>query len=181
MFPDFSHDSRYKENPKAPTVRFVKIRGRVVPIVNGHKKVSLSPLVEGRLNELKFEVKHAERGQRGVFHNRETGISKNFATTSTFPGWYSQIGFKNKDDFEKVLVKRKSKKFDVLVEKAISDLNRGYDTSHGEVPPNMEFRVKTRQAFDNRGVVFRKIDGKVRPLRFLMNRTQKHNYDEVPF
>lgn len=170
---------RYRDNPNAPQIRFIKRNGRVIPIINRVKKVLLAPVVEGRLLEMMSEVKHAQQGLRGVATDLEHGGSvKNFATMSTYPKWYSQIGFKNKDHFLSVAHNEKSKKFDSLTEQAIRDLKSGYDSPYGRVPPDMKFRVATKQTYDNKGVIFRKIDGTVRPIR-IQHKTIKSS--EVPF
>lgn len=168
-------------NENAPQIRFVRIRGRVVPIVQGKKKLSLVPKVEDQIQEMKHEISIAEKGSRQVAHS-EYGDSKNFATQSTFPGWYKSLGFRNREEFLGAVKTRNTKKFDKVADEAIDHLKDGYESTYGRVPPDTEFRIKTRQDFDNTGVIFRKIDGKVRPLRFGPKiQKQRDDFDEVPF
>lgn len=165
----------YRDNSNPPAVRFIKKNGRVIPIVQGKKVNKASGMIESRLDEMSQEVQMADRGERGVGYNDDREVVRNFSTKSTYPKFYSEIGFKNKDHFYKTVMTRETKLFDKLADQAIDDLKDGYDTSFGRVPPSRDFRVATRQTFDNRGVVFRKIDGQIRPLRF------KKKNDEVPF
>lgn len=165
----------YRDNMNPPSIRFIKKNGRVIPIVQGKKVKKASTLVESRLDEMTQEVQWAERGERGVGYNDDREVVSNFATKSTYPKFYSELGFKGKDHFYKTVMTRETKLFDRLADRAIDDLKDGYETPVGRVAPNREFRVATRQTFDNRGVVFRKVDGQVRPLRF------KKKNDEEPF
>jgi hypothetical protein len=163
----------FKDNANAPQIRFVRINGRVIPIVNKQKVMKAAPLVESRIDEMTSQVQSAEAGKRNVGKDENGNVVKNFGTQSTFPGFYGALGFRNKNDFYKTVMQRQSKKFDNLAEQAIDDLKGGYQTQDGRVPPNRDFRVLTKQTFDNRGVTFRNINGRVVPLR--------NKHDEVPF
>jgi len=157
--------SQYKDNKNAPNIRFVRINGHVVPMINGQHLPKAGKMVEKRIDEMTAEVQHAEAGQRGVGFDEHRNAIRNFGTKSTFPKWYGDIKFKNKEDFYKTVMQRTSNKFDQVAQQAIGDLKEGHDSPHGRVPPDMDFRVATRQTFNNKGVSFKNIDGIVRPIR----------------
>lgn len=163
-FPDGNSD--FRDNPNPPQIRFIRKGGRIIPIVNRKKLTKSSSDVELRLVEMASEVREAQKGFRGANYDESTGLSKGFGVKSTYPKFYSQIKFKNKDHFNKVFLTESGNKYEQLVDHAIKDLKEGYESPSGFVPRNLRFRVATKQTFDNRKIVFRKIDGIVRPLRF---------------
>ena len=167
------------KNKKAKPITFKKLNGRI-SLYMGDKKVGGGRLVNNRLGEMKMEIDHATKGHT-VTTMKDFGPGganfKRHGIKSTFPKWFGEHGFKSKKDFRKVLSKKKGIRHDRLVNQAIKDLSKGYDTLHGQVPASKKFQVKTRQKFDNKGVVFRRIRGRVvpmRPRKPLMD-------DEVPF
>jgi len=153
-----------KQNPNPPKVTFRVLRGRVVPIVQGKQPRGVTNILKDELEGRKIEIEHAEAGKRNVGYDGDR-VVKSFGTKSTFPGYYSKIGFKNKDHFMKVINNKKGPKFAALVEDSIGGLLKGRTSSYGKIPPSTKFRVATKQEFDNRGVVFRKINGVIVPLR----------------
>lgn len=161
-----------KENQNPPRVTFRRIHGRIVPIIQGKKARGASKLLHQELKDRAAEISHAEKGVRGVGYHENVAV-KNFGTRSTFPAWYSEIGFKGKSDFQKTLKAKKGIKYDRLVEDSIEGLLHGRDSSFGKIPPSTSFRLATKQSFDNTNVIFRKIDGRVVPLRI--------KREEVPF
>jgi hypothetical protein len=163
----------FRDNVNAPAIRFVRIHGRVIPIVKNKKIIKAESLVEARIDEMTSQVEHAQVGHRGVSKDESGGAIRGFGTQSTFPGFYGEIEFKNKNDFFKTVMTRNTRRFDNLAGRAIDDLNGGYQTQDGLVPPNRDFRILTKQIFDNRGVVFRNIGGRVVPMKI--------KKDEVPF
>ena len=169
---------RYKDNPNAPQIRFIRRNGRIIPIVGGKKKPSLTPLIEGRIKEMDTEIKVAEKGGKDVSYSHDEGTYRSFKKISTFPSWYADIKAKNRGEFHKSIQKQSGATFDKVAHQAIEDLNTGYSTSFGRVPPSMEFRVKAKQTFDNKDVLFRRIDGQVRPLKIPV---WKRKDDKVPF
>lgn len=175
----YGREPELKQNPNPPAVRFIRKNGRIIPIVQGKKKRSLIDNLEGRVNEMKREVNEAERGMRQVSYDRETDHHRNFATKSSYPEWYSKIKFKNKEDFKTALLSQRGKKHDEIINQAIDDLIGGYESPDvGRVPPDREFRIKTKQAWDNTNVIFRKIDGKVRPIKI---RLKQDDFSDIPF
>lgn len=165
-----------KENPNPPKVTFRMIRGRVVPIVAGKRARGAGPILRQEIQDRYSEVKHADKGYRGASVDWDHGHAVNFGVKSTFPPFFSQLKFNSRKQFLEVVEKKKGKKYEDLVEDSIDGLLHGRESSHGYIPPNQQFRFATKQSFNNRGVVFRRIDGKVRPLKF-----KKKEEDEVPF
>lgn len=170
-----SDENRFKENPRAVAPSFRK-KGYRVEVVAGDRKVAGHRLFLGRLREMNQQVSAAEQGRRlAAVHDSGT---RSYAQKSTFPSFYSSIGFQGKKDFIKVYHSREGVKFKRLGEQAIHDLNKGYSTHLHESGPNKEWLVKTRQVFDNKNVVFRRIRGRIVPMRVSRPRAAS---DEVPF
>lgn len=163
------------KNKKAKPITFVRRKGRV-SLKMGSKDVGGERLLSQRIDEMKGEVKSAEAGSV-VTTMKDFGPGsaefKKHGVKSTFPKWFGKLGFNSKKDFMKVLNSKKGVRYDRLVKRAINDLSSGYSSSFGRVPASDEFKVKTRQVFDNRGITFRFIKGKVRPIR--------GGREEVPF
>lgn len=174
--------SLFKDNQNAPQIRFIRKNGRIIPIVNKKKVAQAGRLVDDRLEEMKMEVKQASFA--GKSHSIDsTGKFKHHGGFTTYPDFYRQMKFKNKSDFNKIVERGSGKKYNDLVEQSIDDLKTGYDSAWGRVPPNLQFRVATKQTYDNNGVVFRRIGGKIRPLRFSKKAVSFDNNlnDHVPF
>ncbi len=153
----------YRDNPKSGHISF-KNEGGKIKILNAGKPVGGSTFVNHRLNEMVGEVKHAEAGIRGVAHTEAGGRA--YGTQSSFPGFYKSVGFQNKADFAKVVKGRDGVKFSRLVGSAVADLNSGYHTSFGDVDPNRNFQVRSKQVFDNRGGIrWVRIHGHSVPIR----------------
>lgn len=169
----------FKDNSNAPRINFMKMNGRIIPIVNKHRVLKAAPLVEDRLNEMKTEVQHAQSAGR-LFKETFHG-THHVGAFSTYPEFYRSIKFKNKADFKKASETLSGRKGEALVEQAIDDLKGGYDSPAGRVPPNLGFRVLTKQTYDNTNVIFRRIHGKIRPIRVKTNRHSTVSADEVPF
>lgn len=156
---------RYRDNINAPKVKFIRVRGRVIPIFSGNSKGTkprvAGRIVEDQLDAMEDSVKNAESGKRVIQgYGTDTHV---VGTKSTFPAFYSQIGFKNKGDF-KVVLEKSGVRHDRLIDAAVSDIKSG--ENYGMHLPNRskEFQVATRQIFDNKNVVFRKLNGKIIPL-----------------
>lgn len=171
------------KNKKSKELRIVKKRGRLV-VFNGDKQVGGSREINERLRDMKVEVRTAEAGST-VTTYKDLGAKgmeyKRHGVKSTFPSWFSRLGFNSKQDFNKVIERKKGLRFNRLVKKAAKDLSMGYNTSHGRVPADKDFLVKSRQKFDNKNVFFRNIGGKVRPMRFGTGMRKPKYSNDVPF
>lgn len=158
---------RYRENPNPPQVRFIRKNGRIIPIFSG-KRSGVQPrkaaeLVGEQLDLMAIKVDTAEKGHRvhlGYGTDHEVRGFK-----SSFPAFYSEIGFKNKEDFRNALSKPGLKQ-ERLLERAVSDLKKANDYRFG-LPPERAtaFKVATRQLYDNSGVIFRRKNGVIHPMR----------------
>lgn len=159
---------RYKDNPHAPQIRFIRKGGRVIPIAVGDKYAK--PMVAAKhlnaqLELMSTAVDNAERGKRvhlgyGTDHEVR-GMS------STFPKFFSKLHFRSKADFKQTLEADKvGPKQLRLFEEAHNEIKRGEDFGFGAPKDrSIQYQLALRQIFDNQGVVFRKIDGKVVPIR----------------
>lgn len=136
---------RFVENKNAPSVRFVRIRGRIVPIVGGHKSNKGAAILKDRIDHMDHEVQVAEAGRRVRLDDGSTHSWK-----SGFPQHFRDLGFATKKQWNAAMSKGSGPAFDSIVDKAAD---------------NMAFKVATKQVYDNRHVLFRKIDGEVRPIR----------------
>jgi hypothetical protein len=156
-----------KDNKKSKEVRFKKVKGRLV-LLNGKKKVGGTRLVQERLDEMKTAVKSAEAGKT-VSTMKDMGDKgyeyKRHGIKSSFPAWFSRLGFNSKKDFQSVMNRKSGPRYERVVNKAIKDLSTGYRTKFGDVPASKKFLVATRQKFDNKNVIFRTINGKVVPMK----------------
>jgi len=163
-----SSSNGLKKNKDAKPITFVKNKGRI-SLRMGSKKVGGANMVTERLNEMKSEIRESQAGST-VTTMKDSGPGKTeykrHGIKSTFPSWFGKSGFNSKKDFIKVINSKKGVRYERLVNRAVDDLSGGYNTSYGRVPANKEFQVKSRQKFDNKGISFRVIDGKVRPMRF---------------
>ncbi len=176
--PSASHTGN-KLNPNPPKVTFRRIRGRVVPIVDGKQPRGATRPLREELYLREMEVREAQRGMRGATLD-DQGNYKGFGTKSTFPPFFRELGFSSRKQFLDVVKKKQGRKYDQLVEDSIESLIKGRESEQfGRIPPNEKFRLATKQEFDNQGVIFRRIDGKIKPLRPKFIRPK--NYDEVPF
>jgi len=179
VLPPSAHKTNNKLNDNAPKVTFRRIRGRVVPIVNGKQPVGATRPLREELVMREMEVREAEAGKRGASID-DQGNQKGFGTKSTFPKFFRELGFNSKKQFLKVMESKKGKKYEQVVNDSISSLLKGRDSTYGRIPPNEKFRVATKQEFDNRGVSFRRVNGKVIPMRFKKARKPKKE-EELPF
>lgn len=170
--PSASHN---KLNPNPPKVTFRMVRGRVIPIVHGKQPRGATRPLREELHTREMEVREAEKGMRGASLDDKDNY-KGFGTKSTFPPFFGELGFNSKKQFLQVVKKKQGRKYEDLVQDSIDSLLVGRESKQfGRIPPNDQFRLATKQEYNNKGVVFRKMNGKVVPLR------PKHIEDEVPF
>lgn len=164
-----------KVNPNPPKVTFRRIHGRVIPIINGKQPRGATNPLRQELATRELEVRQAARGMRGATLD-EQGNYKGFGSKSTFPKFFGELGFNSKKQFLDVVGKKQGRKYDDLVDDSINSLLVGRSSTFGDIPPNERFRLATKQEYNNQGVVFRRMNGKVVPLR------PRHiEDDEVPF
>jgi hypothetical protein len=156
------------ENKNPPSVRFIRKHGRIIPIVSGKKSYKAEKILKQNIDEMDMEVKIAEAGRRFTRDDGSWG-----GHGSTFPQFFRDMGFKTKKQWNKAIEKQSGHDFDGI-------LNAASDRHN--------FKVATKQIFDNKLVMFRTINGKVRPIRAkdenhyeFYNWKPKKQSDEVPF
>jgi hypothetical protein len=137
--------SKFAENKNPPNVRFIRKGGRIIPIVGGKKSYKAEKVLKQNIDEMTYEVEAAEAGRRTMNEHGESVSWK-----SGFPKFFGQNGFRTKKQWTGAIKKQSGKDFDVITSLAADKHN---------------FKVATKQIFDNRLVSFRTIDGKVRPFR----------------
>jgi hypothetical protein len=167
---------RYRDNPNAPAVKFIRVRGRVIPIFKGNTKGTkprvAARIVEDQLHAMGDAVNNAEAGKR-IIHGYGTSQHV-IGTKSTFPEFYSKIGFKNKSDF-KVVLEKQGIRHDRLIDAAVHDVKVGENYGFHLPDRSKDLQVATRQIFDNKNVVFRKLNGKVVPMKIKGSSTRVKN------
>lgn len=140
---------KLKDNPNPPHIRFVRIRGRIVPMANGNPNHKAEKVLKQNIDEMDFQVQAAEAGRRmRVEDGSREG--KWVAKPSTFPKFFGEIGFKAKKQWTSAMEKKDGAAFDSIVNHAAAQTN---------------FKIAAKQVFDNENVVFKNIGGIVRPIR----------------
>lgn len=133
------------------------------------------------LNQMKFEIESSEKSS-SVLIKKENSyeVSHRSFTASTFPKFMREAGINSKKDFSKVLASKKGKRFNRLKVEAIDRLNNGFQNQHGFDDPSTEFKVKTGQVHDNKDVIFRRIRGRIVPMR--IKKSNRHDLmEDAPF
>lgn len=166
---------RYKDNTNPPTIKFRMESGRIRVYTDGKIARGAGKILRNELGDMGSEVKHSVASGRSIGYKDDGTVNRALGGYSSFPSYYKELKFKSRKDFAAVLERKKGKRFNDLAERAISNLSTGRDSSFGRIPANRKFRVKTRQSFDNKDVVFRRIRGKIVPMRF------KKKLEEAPF
>lgn len=135
----------FVENKNAPSVRFVRIRGRIIPIVGGQKSAKAAKVLQNNIDEMNVQVEIAEAGRRFTTQDGEW-----LAQRSSFPKFFGKLGFKKKDEWLRAIKKGEGRDFDIIRDHAAAQTN---------------FKLATKQLYDNHNVLFRNIGGIVRPIR----------------
>lgn len=138
--------------------------------------------INAMLSQMKYEIDNSEKGQRSgkMMETKSSFKFVNTSSRSTFPNFLSETGINTRKDFTKVMESKKGIRYNRLRGRAIIRLNKGFENSHGYDAPDMEFRTKTGQVWDNQDVVFRRIRGRIVPIRNKSKKKRKE-LNEVPF
>jgi hypothetical protein len=115
--------------------------------------------INQELGNMKWEIEKSEKSSLSIVDNRR------IQTKSTFPDYMSKAGISSRKDFMAIINAKKGVRFERLKTTAIERLNHGYSNEHGYDTPNMEFRNKTGQVYDNKNVIFRRVRGRLIPMR----------------
>lgn len=161
-------EKRFIENPNPPMLQFQRQSGKMRAFVrrgdpHNIRQREAAGLVNEQLETMRVAVDEATVGTRahmgyGTSHEVR-GIP------STYPKFYGQLHFKGKDDFRKVM-ERPSERQARLINQAIGDLKKGEGYGYPVDPSNpTKYRVAAREVFDRDGIVFRRIRGRIIPIR----------------
>lgn len=134
--------------------------------------------IQSEIQEMRSEISNSVAGQRTVIGYGSD--MKVIGTKSTFPSYLRETGINTRKDFMKVLQSKKGKRYERVRQEAIKRLNEGYQNPQGRAMPDMEFKVKTGQVYDNKDIIFRRVRGRIIPIRV----KKKDRYDlmeEAPF
>ena len=140
--------------------------------------------INSMLKQMEFEIEASEAGSSTLIFEDQKGkmggvINRSF-TPSTFPKFLRETKINTKKDFAKVLAGKRGIRKKRLEKEAIKRLNEGFSNDHGYDMPDMNFRKKTGQVFDNKDIIFRRIRGRIVPIRV----KKKNRFDlmeEAPF
>lgn len=103
------------------------------------KAKQLNDMVDSEIQSMKEEVFFAEKGGKKIFNDGEY-----ISTTGegTYPSWYSELGIKNKEHFDKVISSKKGPIYERIKSLAEDRLMNGYESpTLGRVDPANEFRT----------------------------------------
>lgn len=157
----------------------VKLVPRYVP--TGKEPDYSNPRALGMINkELKamaWEVKRSEKGSSVLVSDEHDRITHRAFTKSTFPDYVQKSGAGSTKEFLKILSMKKGVRFDRLKTTAVDRLEKGYMNDHGFDEPNKNFLVASKQLHDNKNVVFRRVGGRIIPMRI----PYEKRGDLVPF
>ena len=160
--------TRFKDNKNPPAVKFIRKNGRIIPIVAGKQSRKAEKILNENIQDMPADVQMTEAGRRTVNDQGERVTWK-----STFPKHFHEGGFKTKKQWLSAVEKKSGKDFDIITQLASERHN---------------FKVATNQIYDNKLVLFRNIQGKVRPIRAkdenaydFYNWKPKKESEEVPF
>jgi len=126
---------------------------------------------------MKWEIDKSTKSDSVLVMGERTGEAHRAYTQSTFPAYMRESGISSTKDFLKVLSQKKGVRFDRLKAEAITRLDKGYMNEHGFDPPNTEFKVASKQLHDNKNIVFRRVRGRIIPMRIPYSKRA----DLVPF
>lgn len=175
---------------------FKKVNDKVVftkrpRYVNTNKKADYSNVkslkhINDELSNMKWEIEEsATSGGNLIFKDNSYEVSHRTKKISTFPQYMRDAGISSKKDFMKVSKMKKGIRLERLRKVAIDRLNHGYENAHGYDSPDMKFKVASKQLYDNKDVIFRRVRGRIVPIRVKKGMrndllTQK-DIDSVPF
>lgn len=134
-------------------------------------------LIRSQLKGMAYEVKSSTAGSSALIHDQYGRVSHRAFTPSTFPDYVQKSGAGSTKEFLKILSSKKGLRYDRLKTTAIDRLENGYQNQHGYDIPNTKFLVASKQLHDNKDIVFRRIRGRIVPMRV----PHSKRYDLVPF
>jgi len=134
-------------------------------------------LIRKELKAMEWEVKHSEKGSSFLVADEHDRIYTRAHTKSTFPKYVQDSGAGSTKEFLKVLSQKKGVRFDRIQKEAINRLENGYMNDHGYDEPNRNFLVASKQLYDNKNIVFRRVRGRIIPMRI----PYEKRGDLVPF
>ncbi len=157
---------------RADGPRYVKRIGRA-----DYSTAKAQTMIKGMLEQMRYEISQSEKSSSVLIPSENSyQFSHRSVTKSTFPEFLRETKIGSRKAFMRVLASGKGKRFQRLKEEAIDRLERGYRNSHGYDEPSKEFMVASKQLYDNKDIIFRRIRGKIVPLRI----KKKDRYDHLP-
>jgi hypothetical protein len=152
--------------------RFVKRKGKP-----DYKNRVAKRMIKDELKSMSFEIKSSEKARSFLMPKENSyQFSHRVYIKSTFPSYLKETKINTTKDFNKVLKSGKGKRFDRLKKVAIDRLEHGYENEHGRDMPSIKFLKKTKQIYDNKNVIFRKVRGRIVPMRI----PKRNRYDILP-
>lgn len=134
-------------------------------------------IITKEMKSMAWEVKRSEAGRSTLVMGERTGEAHRAYSKSTFPEYVQKAGINGTKDFLKVLSQGKGLRYGRIKSEAIQRLEKGFMNEHGYDEPNKKFLVASKQLHDNKNVVFRRIGGRIIPMRI----PYEKRADLVPF
>lgn len=144
-----SQKERYKPTGKEP---------------NYNSKYALKRINQ-EINNMKWEISKSEKSSSSLINDEHGRVSHRAYSESTFPDYMRKAGINSKNDFDSVIKSGKGIRFNRVKSEAINRINNGYQNKHGFDMPDLKFKVKTGQLHDNKDVIFRRVGGRIVPMR----------------
>lgn len=137
--------------------------------------------INDELQNMKYEITLSEKSRSSLIKKENShDFSHRSYTESTFPSYMKESGIGSSKDFMNVLSRSKGLRYERLKSVAIDRLNNGYSNKHGFDKPDMEFKKKTGQIYDNKNVIFRMVRGRV--IRIKVDPKNRYDLqDDSPF
>jgi hypothetical protein len=130
-----------------------------------YDSAKVKKILNDHIHDMVNEAKASTRGRVGFKQNARGDVIGEWHMKSNFPDWYRKVKPKNIKDLADAATKAKGAIYNRLKDQAIERLNHGYINDHGHDGPDKDFLVASKQMYNNKGVIFRFIGGRIVPLR----------------
>lgn len=144
------------------------------------KNPTARKIIDAELGSMAYEVKQAERTKSILTEDEYGRFNGRVAGSSTFPKFMRESGISSRNDFIKVMESRKGIRFKRLESKAIDRLSKGFMDANNYSPPDEKFLVASKQVYDRKDVIFRRVRGRLIPMKVPKER-RADLMEEAPF
>jgi hypothetical protein len=124
-----------------------------------------SKIIKSELGSMRQEILASQKSSSTLIMDDNDRVTHRTYSPSTFPSWMRNSGISSTKDFLAVINQNKGIRHDRLKGIAIDRLNSGYSNQHGYDLPDTDFKVSSNQLYDRKDVIFRRIRGRLIPMR----------------